>query len=97
MREFGIFLSPNVCLVRSNHRELTPEERAAIIAARKAGVTRKALAANFRGAEILFDGLMVQAFRKILYYRPGLSKLVSLNISKGLPYPKVSLLLILMA
>ncbi|KAK4244257.1 DDE superfamily endonuclease-domain-containing protein [Corynascus novoguineensis] len=48
MREFGIDLSPNVRSIRSNRRELTPEERAAIIAARKAGVTRKALAANFR-------------------------------------------------
>ncbi|KAK4243165.1 DDE superfamily endonuclease-domain-containing protein [Corynascus novoguineensis] len=47
MRAFGIELSPNVRSIRCNRRELTKEERVAIVTARAAGVTRRVLAENF--------------------------------------------------
>ena len=47
MRAFGIELSANIRSMHGNRRELTTEERASIVPARMAGVTRKALADNF--------------------------------------------------
>jgi transposase len=47
MRAFGIELSANIRSIHGNRRELTTEERASIVSARMAGITRKALADNF--------------------------------------------------
>jgi len=48
MRRFGLQLSANVRTPSGNRKELTSEERAAIVAARKAGVSRLELAENFQ-------------------------------------------------
>lgn len=47
MRKFGVELSPDVRSIREYSKDLTTEERAAIVAARMAGVSRKTLAASF--------------------------------------------------
>ena len=48
MRRFGLQLSANIRTPSGNRKELTCEERAAIVAARKAGVSRLELAENFQ-------------------------------------------------
>ncbi|AEO63613.1 uncharacterized protein THITE_2109121 [Thermothielavioides terrestris NRRL 8126] len=47
MRAFGLELSPNIRSIRGKRRYLLDTEKAAIIAARQAGVSRKTLASNF--------------------------------------------------
>jgi len=48
MRSFGLEISANIQTPRGNRKELTTEERAAIVSARKAGVPRNELAKTFR-------------------------------------------------
>jgi len=48
MRRFGLQLSTNVRTPSGNRKELTSEERAAIVAARKTGVSRLELAKDFQ-------------------------------------------------
>ncbi|KAK4138475.1 hypothetical protein BT67DRAFT_437804 [Trichocladium antarcticum] len=47
MRAFGIELSPNVRSIAGKRKFLTPIERASIVTARVAGVSRQVLAAKF--------------------------------------------------
>ena len=47
MRAFGLEISGNARTIRGNRKELRDTERAAIVAARQAGVPRRVLADNF--------------------------------------------------
>ena len=47
MRAFGLEISGNARTIRGNRKELRDTKRAAIVAARQAGVPRRVLADNF--------------------------------------------------
>jgi transposase len=80
MRAFGLEISPNIRTPRGNRKELTTEERAAIIAARRAGVPCHELAKNFN-CNVSTITCTVQHFkqRKILKFNPQTGRPEKLN------------------